>query len=581
MRQARGQEIVLSEMQLSAKAVSRRFVWALAFGGAVSFGLFWFFAPPHLMGRLADFVLAYLNLEVRKLPLFGVRTVDIHTYAKAWSLMLQQAYFWQILLWSFLLSSGCFFGLASYFFWKKGEKEKLDKFMRGSQLVSARIHNKIMISGYKKKPPHEMGIPLQLGKEKVIVPEALQYRHFAFVGASGYGKSTAIEEVLSHARAQNHKVLVVDLNGVFYAKYGRSNDRLLSIRDARALAWDFWHEPVSTPDNIAAAIVEANSMGNPFFYKSAREVLASLLRMNTSLEALIDDIDRPQPQLKEKLKSMGETSLKMLGEGTGDQADGVMGTAVLDFTFVKKLAANNGNRLPFSITEWMNDANDKSWVFLTVDDVGLDASKPILRVWFEMACLSALARNPLETKHPHTWLVIDEAKSIGQLPSLPAILDKGRKHNVSVVLGFQAFSQMKKIYGEHDANAIFQGLQNQFFFRMTDVECAKYASDILGEEEVDAASLGMSYGETNSASRGSINHARVRRKVVMPEEIRNQEILRAFAKICHHQPVNMSFHASSVQPRNQAIVLRNYCVTESNTQTIGQGSVFQTNRERG
>ena len=109
---------------------------------------------------------------------------------------------------------------------------------------------------------------------------------------------------------------------------------------------------------------------------------------------------------------------------------------------------------------------------------------------------------------------------------------------------------MKKIYGEHDANAIFQGLQNQFFFRMTDVECARYASDVLGEEEVDAATLGMSFGESNAALRGSINHARVRRKIVMPEEIRNQEILWAYAKICHHQPVQLSFNPSALKALN-------------------------------
>ena len=49
---------------------------------------------------------------------------------------------------------------------------------------------------------------------------------------------------------------------------------------------------------------------NPF--KSAREVLGALLRMNKSLEELIEDLDRPQPELKERLKLAGETSLKML-----------------------------------------------------------------------------------------------------------------------------------------------------------------------------------------------------------------------------------------------------------------------------
>ncbi|NBW81513.1 hypothetical protein EBR21_07135 [bacterium] len=555
MRQTRGQELAISELRLMAHALSRRFVWAACAGFAISLLAFLLFSPTNFIGHLVDLVTGHLTLEVRKLPILGVRESDIHNYAKALAQVEHELYFWEVLIWTFSLSTLLVFSMLTYLFWKQGENDKLDHYKRGSQLLYPLIHNKFMRREYRKNPPHEMGIPLALGREKVLIPESLQYRHFAFVGASGYGKSTAIEEVLAHARKHKHKALVVDLNGVFYSKFGRANDRLLSLRDERSLAWDFWHEPVATPKNIAAAIVEEETSGNSFFYKSAREVLSALLRMNNSLNELIEDLDRPQPELKERLRMKGETALKMLGEGTGDQADGVMGTAVLDFGFLKRLASKNGDRLPFSISQWMNDPTDSSWVFLTVDDVGLKESQPLLRVWFELACLAALSRNPLQAKQPHTWLVIDEAKSMGQLPSLPAILDKGRKHNVSVVLGFQAFSQIKKIYGEHDSNAIFQGLQNQFFFRMTDVECARYASDVLGEEEVDAASLGMSYGESDTSLRGSINHARVRRKIVMPEEIRNQKILHAFAKICHHQPVKLSFSPSAYAALNEPFVL--------------------------
>lgn len=555
MRQARGQELAISELKLMMHALSRRFLWAGCVGLALSLTAFFLFAPKNFIGHLIELAKSRVTIEFRKIPIFGIRDIDIHNYAMAWSRVAHDLYFWDVLIWTFSLSTLLVFSILTYHFWKRGQDDKLDHYKRGSQLLDTEIHNRLMRREYRSSPPHEMGIPLALGQEKVLIPESLQYRHFAFVGASGYGKSTAIEEILEHARKHKHKALVVDLNGIFYSKFGRPNDRLLSLRDDRSLAWDFWHEPVATPTNIAAAIVEEEASGNSFFYKSAREVLSALLRMNRSLKELISDLDRPQPELKERLRMKGETALKMLGEGTGDQADGVMGTTVLDFGFLKRLAARNGDRLPFSISQWMNDASDTSWIFLTVDDVGLKESRPLLRVWFELACLAALARNPLQAKQPHTWLVIDEAKSMGQLPSLPAILDKGRKHNVSVVLGFQAFSQIKKIYGEHDANAIFQGLQNQFFFRMTDVECARYASDVLGEEEVDAASLGMSFGESDASLRGSINHARVRRKIIMPEEIRNQNILNAFGKICHHQPVRLSFAPSVHSALNEPFVI--------------------------
>jgi hypothetical protein len=105
---------------------------------------------------------------------------------------------------------------------------------------------------------------------------------------------------------------------------------------------------------------------------------------------------------------------------------------------------------------------------------------------------------------------------------------------------------------------------------MTEVECAEYASNILGEEEVEAASLGMSYGESDAANRGSINRVRVRRKIVMPEEIRNQEILHAYAKLCHHQPVKLSFQASKVKAQNEPMILWQHCVSEL-SKTEGYG----------
>jgi hypothetical protein len=383
MRQARGQELAISELKLMTHALSRRFLWAACTGIVLSLMTFWFFAPNNFIGHLGDLARERLTLEFRKIPIFGVREIDIHNYAKAWSRVAHDLYFWEVLIWTLSLSTLMSFSILTYLFWRKGEDDKLDHYKRGSQLLDPQIHNKLMRREYRKNPPHEMGIPLALGQESVLIPESLQYRHFAFVGASGYGKSTAIEEILAHARRHKHKALVVDLNGIFYSKFGSINDRLLSLRDERSLAWDFWHEPVATPTNIAAAIVEEETSGNSFFYKSAREVLSALLRMNKSLKELIEDLDRPQPDLKERLRMKGETALKMLGEGSGDQADGVMGTTVLDFGFLKRLASRNGDRLPFSISQWMNDPTDASWVFLTVDDVGLKESRPLLRVWFE------------------------------------------------------------------------------------------------------------------------------------------------------------------------------------------------------
>jgi hypothetical protein len=566
MKQNHSQEIRTNEFKLLLRAAKRRFLTSLALGAAGFGAAFVFIAPKNLMANIIDCIWFRLVIEFRKLPLLGVRHQDIHLYAKAYSLMISQMWFWYIALALFAGTFILVFSTLNVFAYLRAGKGKLGDYKRGSKLLTVKQHNRLIQRSYGANPPLEMGSKLLLGQEKLMVPESLQYRHFAFVGASGYGKSTAIEEILIHARSNQQKVLVVDLNGAFYSKFGTAKDKIISLHDSRSEAWDFWNEPFMNPETMASAIIEEDSVGQQFFFKAGREVLASLFRINSSLKELIEDLERPQPELKLRLQEKGELALKVLGEGSGDQADGVMGTAVLDLAFVKALVKMNAGRESFSIGRWMHDDTDPSWVFLTCTDASLESSKAALRLWFETASIAALSRSTANPNSPHTWLVVDEVKSIGRLPSLPSVLDKGRKHKSSIVLGFQAFSQIKRVYGEHDANAIFQGLQNQFFFRMTDVECAKYASDVLGEQEVDQVTVGLSFGDSDKSERGSLNQNLVRRKIVLPEEIRNQDILRAYAKLCHHQPVSVSFRAS-----NRPEVNIPFCKLETQPQPLFEG----------
>ena len=115
----------------------------------------------------------------------------------------------------------------------------------------------------------------------------------------------------------------------------------------------------------------------------------------------------------------------------------------------------------------------------------------------------------------HTWLILDEAKTVGRLPSLPHILDKGRKFRTSVVLGFQAVSQLETVYGKAEAKSILQGLQNQVIFRMSEATSAEYASEYLGDQEVEQASIGQSFND--KSERGSVNHSLVKKRLVMAE----------------------------------------------------------------
>ena len=121
MRQARAQELAVNELRLFTHALSRRFLWASAIGLVCCGFTFWMFAPENFVANIADLVSAQATLELRKLPIFGVREIDIHNYAKASVLVERDDYFWQVLVWVFFSTTSAIFGALTYLFWRKGD----------------------------------------------------------------------------------------------------------------------------------------------------------------------------------------------------------------------------------------------------------------------------------------------------------------------------------------------------------------------------------------------------------------------------------------------------------------------------
>jgi hypothetical protein len=556
------QKMQAAKARMMVHGLMIRGLYAVGIGGLVTILTTALFTPKGMVQNLVDYGTAYLVLKVRELPLLGFKEEHVFAFEKARIFMQVYVPYWTNLLYLFCVVTGVSLVLFWIFYLRKNRSASSDIYKRGSRLLSPGSHNFAMRLSYRKNPPNKMGTPLVLGKEKVLIPETLQYRHFAFMGAAGYGKSTAIEEILAHARKAKQKCLVVDLNGIFYSRFGAPGDHLLSLRDNRSDPWSFWTELASSgdvhPENMAAALIEAEGGGHQYFWKGARALLASLLRLNSSIDGLDQDLHSPVSNLRKKLQEAHEISARVLGDQDGDQADGIIGTTALDFAFLSELKAlePKPGTPGFSIAQWLKDDHDTSWVFLAVREQDLEQTRPLLRLWFDLACLGALQREPNDPDSPHVWLVIDELKSVGQLPSLPGILDKGRKYKTSVVLGFQALSQLKKIYGEADATSILQGLQNQFYFRMTEPSCSEYVSRMIGAEDVEQASFGVSFGSESKQDRGSLNQSRKERPLVMPEEVRALETLHAYAKICHHHPVKLRFEITERKRLQNAFVPR-------------------------
>lgn len=150
----------------------------------------------------------------------------------------------------------------------------------------------------------------------VPVPRRIETRHFAFLGTTGSGKTTALRQMLNGIERRGEAALVYDTSGEFIAHYysPARGDIILNPFDARCAFWTPFDE-ISHPadaDRIARQLVsETSSQDDDVWLETSRILVANMIRSlwaekNCSLEALLEAL---QVKDKEQLKEwLGHTS---------------------------------------------------------------------------------------------------------------------------------------------------------------------------------------------------------------------------------------------------------------------------------
>ncbi len=150
----------------------------------------------------------------------------------------------------------------------------------------------------------------------VPIPSRIETRHFAFLGTTGSGKTTALRQMLDGIERRGEAALVYDTSGEFIAHYYNParGDIILNPFDARCTFWSPFDE-ISHPadaDRIARQLVsETGSQDDDVWLETSRILVANMMRSlwaekNCSLEALLEAL---QVKSKEQLKEwLGHTS---------------------------------------------------------------------------------------------------------------------------------------------------------------------------------------------------------------------------------------------------------------------------------
>jgi type IV secretory pathway TraG/TraD family ATPase VirD4 len=408
-----------------------------------------------------------------------------------------------------------------------------------------------------KSRPHQFRpSDIVFGKEGIRVCEETIGLHLGIGGASQTGKTNVINHLLASRREVGEKVLIVDPNGEFYARFGRPGDAVLSLHDRRALKWDFWSEGVSE-EELAKALVEVRDgmdASTKFFQTTGRAVLTSLLRIAKKSPHRLRELWRlanlPAEELEAVLRANNEISHRYLGQGDSGQASGVIATSLMNLEFLKYLNHHVTQResvletefVPFSIRDWVLKDSDSRWVFLVASDSHWEQTRPLMRLWFDIASTAILERTTGRSGAlSPLWLVCDELSTVGLLPSLPKVLDRGYKYRGRLVLGFQSLAQIQQIYGQDPSANIMQGLQNVLVFACNETKLAREFSERLGRSEVEEYESTVSPAEGKTPMRISISSRQREHVSVTPDEIRGLPENVAYLKLARLPPTRLQF----------------------------------------
>jgi hypothetical protein len=133
----------------------------------------------------------------------------------------------------------------------------------------------------------------------------------------------------------------------------------------------------------------------------------------------------------------------------------------------------------------------------------------------------------------HSLVLLDEAPTL-YIPHLDQLPATARSNKVATVYMAQDFSQMKKQYGQTEAEVLISNLNNQFFGRVANLNTAEYVSRLFGKQE----RVIRSESSSNNSPRGvlfnpkagmgsegsSVSHSLVERTVVYPQELLSLQV---------------------------------------------------------
>ena len=365
----------------------------------------------------------------------------------------------------------------------------------------------------------------------VPIPHRLETRHMAMIGTTGSGKTTVLRQMLDEIEARGEAALVYDTSGEFIAHYYRSErgDVILNPFDARCAFWSPFAE-IAHPadaDRIAHQLItETGQSDRDVWLETSRILVANMIRTlwREGKGTLPDLLNALQDRTKDDLKIWlaGSSSARTFADDADRATGSVLFMLAKAANLIQFLKAEESGGMPFAFRDFIHGldkhAGARPWIFVPRKEDYFEASKPLLACWLECAASAVLGLPPSPDRR--IWFVLDELADLPRVDNLARLLPEGRKFGAAVVLTFQALGQMRHRYGPQIAESMLGCCNTKLFLQTIDSETRQWASQTIGECEVEIQTMTDALAEGDDKPRTTLGRMRKMRPAVLESELR-------------------------------------------------------------